>query len=329
MSALLRRHGAAWLACCFCSGLTTQALGQSAADYPAKPVQLVICYAPGGGLDVVGRIVAERLTRNLGRQVVVENRPGAGGNIGTAYAAKAAPDGYTLLETTNSHNINPFIYRNPGYDPHKDFTAVAQLTEAPSVIVASPRGPFASLKDMIAAARAAPGKLVYGSAGNGSPTNIAMEMFKAAAGVDITHVPYKSAAQSHVDVIGGQTPLAMAALPSAIGHLQSGALRALAITSERRWPTVKDVPTVAEAGYPGFSHMTWIGVLAPAGTAPAIVSRLNKEIAAALSDADVRERIARTGAEPVVRSVPAFEAMLKSEYEATGKLVSRIGLKVD
>jgi tripartite-type tricarboxylate transporter receptor subunit TctC len=299
------------------------------ADYPAKPIQFVICYAPGGGLDVVGRIVAEQLARNLGRQIVVENRPGAGGNIGTAHVAKAPADGYTLLETTNSHTINPLIYRNAGYDPRKDFVAVAQLTEAPSVIVANPRGPFSSLKEMIAAAHAAPGKLVYGSAGNGSPTNIAMEMFKAAAGVDITHVPYKSAAQSHVDVMGGQTPLAMAALPSAMAHLQSGALRALAITSVRRWPTVKDVPTVAESGYPSFTHMTWIGVLAPAGTPPSIVARLNGEIATVLKNDEVRERIARTGAEPVARSAAEFENMMKAEHEATGKIVAKFGLRVE
>lgn len=305
------------------------ARSQSAPDYPVKPIQFVICYAPGGGLDVVGRIVAERLTRNLGRQVVVENRPGAGGSIGTAFVAKAPADGYTLLETTNSHNINPLIYKNPGYDPRKDFAAVVQLTEAPSVLVTNPRTPYRSLNDLLSAARSAPGKLAYGSAGNGSPTNIAMEMFKAAANVDITHIPYKSAAQSHVDVMGGQTPLAMAALPSAISHLQSGALRAVAITSERRWPTVRDVPTFAESGYTGFSHMTWIGVFVPSGTPAAIITRLNKEIAAVLSNPEVRERIAATGAEPVGKNIADFEAMLKAEYEATGKLVSRIGLKVD
>src|SRR5688572_11476557 len=298
-------------------------------DYPAKPIQFVICYAPGGGLDVIGRIVADRVTRNIGRQLIVENRPGAGGNIGTAYVAKAAADGYTLLETTNSHNINPLIYKNAGYDPRKDFSAVVQLTEAPSVIVTSPKTSYVTLKDVIGAARAAPGKLVYGSAGNGSPTNIAMEMFKAVANVDITHVPYKSAAQSHMDVAGGLIPLAMAALPSAAPNLASGQLRALAITSERRWPTLTDVPTVAEHGYPGFSHMTWIGVFVPAGTPPAIVARLNQEIVAALSNAEVRERISKVGAEPVGRSTADFEAMLKAEYDAVGKLVQRIGLKID
>jgi tripartite-type tricarboxylate transporter receptor subunit TctC len=324
MNGVIRKAG--WLFALACSSVTAQ---DKAADYPSKPVQLVICYAPGGGLDVIGRIVAERLSRNLGRQVVVENRPGAGGNIGTAYVAKAASDGHTLLETTNSHNINPLIYKNPGYDPRKDFAAVVQLTEAPSVIVTSPKLPYRTLKELMSASRAAPGKLSYGSAGNGSPTNIAMEMFKAAASVDITHVPYKSAAQSHMDVIGGSIPLAMAAVPSAAPSVASGALRALAVTSERRWPTFSDVPTVAENGYPGFSHMTWIGVFVPAGTPPAIVAKLNQEIGAVLANPEVRERISRAGAEPVGKSAAEFEAMLRAEYDAVGRLVSRIGLKVD
>ena len=321
------------LACVLISaalGFSSAAIAQDKpTDYPAKPLQFVICYAPGGGLDVVGRIVAERLSRNLGKQVIVENRPGAGGNIGTAYAAKAAADGYTLLETTNSHNINPLIYKNPGYDPRKDFRAVVQLTEAPSVLVTAPKTPYRTLQDVMSAARAAPGKLAYGSAGNGSPTNIAMEMFKAVANADITHVPYKSAAQSHMDVVGGMIPLAMAAVPSAAPNLASGVLRALAITSERRWPALSDVPTFAELGYPGFSHMTWIGVFVPAGTPPAIIARLNQEIVAVLANAEVRDRISKVGAEPVGKSASDFEAMLKTEYEAVGKLVSRIGLKVD
>jgi tripartite-type tricarboxylate transporter receptor subunit TctC len=320
---------AAWLFALACSSVTAQDKQDRAADYPAKAVQLVICYAPGGGLDVIGRIVAERLTRNLGRQVVVENRPGAGGNIGTAYVSKAAADGHTLLETTNSHNINPLIYRNSGYDPRKDFVAVVQLTEAPSVIVTSPKLAYRTLKDLLSAARAAPGKLSYGSAGNGSPTNIAMEMFKAAGNVDITHVPYKSAAQSHMDVVGGSIPLAMAAVPSAAPSVASGILRALAVTSEKRWPTLSEVPTVAESGYPGFSHMTWIGVFVPAGTPPAIVAKLNREIVAVLANPEVRERIAKAGAEPVGKSAAEFEAMLRAEYDVTAKLVSRIGLKVD
>ena len=306
-----------------------RAPAQPVADYPAKPVLLVIVYAAGGGLDVVGRLVADRLTRNLGRPVVVENRPGAGGNIGTAAVAKSAPDGYTLMETTNSHNINQFIYRNPGYDAKKDFVPVVQLTEAPSVLITHPRSPWRSVQDLVKAARAEPGKFVYGSAGNGSPTNIAAEMFKTAAGIDLTHLPYKSAAQAFQDVMGAQTPLAMSALPSVMAQIQAGLLRALAVTSEKHWPTLPDVPSIAESGYPGFSHMTWIGILVPAGVPPAIITKLNREIAAVLANPEVRERIVALGAEPVGKSAADFDAMLKAEYEVTGVLATRLGLKVD
>jgi tripartite-type tricarboxylate transporter receptor subunit TctC len=302
---------------------------QSASDYPAKPIHLVIVYAPGGGLDIVGRVVADRLGRNLGHHVVVENRPGAGGNIGTASLVNAPADGYTVLETTNSYNINAFIYRNPGYDPRKDFTPVVQLTAAPSVIVAHPRTPYRTVKDLVNGARAEPGKLTYGSAGNGSPTHIAAELFESAAGIQLTHVPYKSAAQSHMDVMGGQIPLAMAALPSVIKHIQAGSLYAIAVTTPKRSPRLPDVPTIAESGYPGFSHVTWIGIFVPAGTPQAIISRLNKEIVATLSEPEVRDRISAIGADPVGGSPADFEAMLKTDYDVTGKLVARIGLKVD
>jgi len=323
-----RTIGAGLALLCACAGAPSGALAQAGADYPAKPVLLVICYAAGGGLDVIGRIVAERLTRGLGRQVIVENRPGAGGNIGTASVMKAAADGYTLLETTNSYTINLFIYKNPGYD-RGDFVPVAELTRAPSVIVVPPRSAYRSVKELVAAARAEPGKLVYGSAGNGSPTHIAMELFKAAADIAVTHVPYKSAAQANQDVMAGQTPLAMAAIPAVISQVRGGLLQALAQTAESRWFALPDVPSVAESGYPGYSHMTWIGVLAPAATPPAIVARLNREIAAVLAHPEVRERIAATGAEPVGKSPADFDAMLKAEYETTAKLVARVKFVVE
>lgn len=306
-----------------------QALSQPASDYPTKPVLLVNVFAVGGGLDVIGRLVADRLTRNLGRTVLVENRPGAGGNIGTASLVKATADGYTLLETTNSYNINSFIYRNPGYNPRKDFAPVVQLTEAASVLITHPRSPYRLLKDMVNAARAEPGKLMYGTAGSGSPTHIAGEMFKTAANIDLTHVPYKSAPQSQLDVIGGQTPLAMSALPSVMKHIQSGMVHALAVTSEKRSSILPDVPSIAESGYPKFSHITWIGILVPSGTPAPIIARLNREIVAVLSNPEMRERIIALGAEPVGKSPADFAAMLKADYEVTGKLVSKIGLKVD
>lgn len=298
-------------------------------DYPNKPVLLVICFGAGGGLDVVGRIVADRLAKNLNRQIVVENRPGAAGNIGTVSVLKAPADGYTLLETTNSYNINPFIYRSTGYDPRKDFMPVIELTRAPSVIIAHPKTNLRTVKELIAAAKAAPGKLVYGSAGNGSPTNIAMEIFKSAAGIDVTHVPYKVATQANQDVMGGQTPLAMAALPSVIAQIRGGMLYPVAMTSEKRWSSFPEVPTAAESGVPGYSHLTWIGIVAPTGTPAAIVARMNKEIAAVLAVPEVRERIAATGAEPVGQSVADFTAALAAEYEAMAKLAQRVKFEME
>lgn len=305
------------------------AYSQTAAGYPTKPVRFVVVTAPGGGLDVVGRIVADRLARNIGQTVIVENRPGAGGNIASEYVARGSNDGYTLLETTTNHNLNAFIYKKAGYDPRKDFVAVVQLTEAPSVIVVNAQNPLRSLKELVAAARAAPGKMVYAHGGNGQPTHVAMESFKSVARLDIAPVPYKGGGPATQDLLANQIPLAMSALPGMSQHLQSGALRALAITSEKRWPSLPEVPSVAESGYPGYGHMTWIGLLAPTGTPQAIVQRLNKEVAAVLAQPEVRQRIMTIGAEPVGKSVAEFEAMLKADYEATQKLVAQIGLKVD
>lgn len=309
--------------------LPLSALAQTGPPYPAKPVRFVVVTAPGGGLDVVGRIVADRLSRNLGQPVIVENRPGAGGNIASEYVARGSNDGYTVLETTTNHHLNALIYKNPGYDPRRDFIAVVQLTEAPSVIVVNAQSPYRSLKDLLAAARAAPGKIVYGHGGNGQPTHVAMEAFKRAAKIELPAVPYKGGGPATVDLLANQIPLAMSALPGMSQHLQSGTLRALAITSEKRWPILPEVPTVAESGFAGYSHMTWIGLLAPAGTPRGIVERLNKEVAAVLQQPEVRQRITTIGAQPVGASAQAFEAMLKADHQATARLVAQIGLKVD
>ena len=317
------------IATCALAGAPNQALAQPAAAYPAKPIRIVIKFPPGGGVDTVGRLVADRLMRTRGWSMIMDNRPGANGNIGTELVAKSAPDGYTLLLTSNSHNINVYIYRNPGYDARKDLAAIVQLTEAPSVLVTRAQSPYRSLKEVVNAARSQPGMLVYGTSGSGSPTHIAGEMFKKAANIDLTHIPYKGGGPANQDVLAGQIPLAMSALPAVMSQLQAGTLRALAMTSEKRWPGLPDVPTVAESGYPKFSHLTWIGMLAPSGTASPIIARLNREIAAVLANPDMRERIAGLGAEPVGKSPADFEAMLKAEYEATGPLVSQIGLKVE
>jgi tripartite-type tricarboxylate transporter receptor subunit TctC len=309
--------------------LPTAIIAQQTTEFPSKLVRIVCVNAPGGGLDIIGRVVADRMTKIIGQSVIVENRAGAGGNIASEYVARAPADGYTLLETTNNHNINAFIYKNPGYNPRRDFVAVTQLTEAPSVIVAGAQTSYRSLKDLIAAARAQPGKIAYASGGSGQPTHIAGEMFKKTANIDLVHVPYKGGGPATLDLVAGQVPVGMSALPSVTPHIQDGKLRALAVTSDKRWPTLPDTPSVAETGYPGYLHMTWIGILAPTGTPAAIIARLNKDIAAVLASADVRQRIITLGAEPVASSAAEFDAMLKAEYEATAKLVSEIGLKVD
>jgi tripartite-type tricarboxylate transporter receptor subunit TctC len=305
------------------------AQAQGADTYPRKPVRFVVVTAPGGGLDVVGRIVADRLTRAWGQTVIVENRPGAGGNIASEYVARGLNDGYTLLETTTNHNLNSFIYKNPGYDPRKDFTPVVQLTEAPSVIVVNAKSPHRSLDELIVAIRAAPGKTVYAHGGNGQPTHVAMETFKALAKLDLPAVAYKGGGPATQDLLAGQVPMAMSALPGMSQHLKSGALRALAITSDKRWPILADVPTVAESGFPGYQHMTWIGLLAPAGTPRAVIARVNKEVAGVLAQPEVKQRITTIGAETVGKSPEHFEAMLRADYDATRKLVAQIGLKVD
>jgi tripartite-type tricarboxylate transporter receptor subunit TctC len=304
-------------------------IAQTTTEFPSKLVRIVCVNAPGGGLDIIGRLVADRMTKSLGQSIIVENRAGAGGNIASEYVARAPADGYTLLETTNNHNINAFIYKNPGYNPRRDFVAVTQLTEAPSVVVAGAQTAYRSLRDLIAAARAQPGKIAYASGGSGQPTHIAGEMFKKTANIDLVHVPYKGGGPATLDLVAGQVPVGMSALPSVTPHIQDGKLRALAVTSDKRWPTLPDTPSVAESGYPGYRHMTWIGILAPTATPAAIIARLNKDVAAVLANPEVRQRIITLGAEPVASSAAEFETMLKAEYEVTAKLVSEIGLKVD
>src|SRR5215831_16488973 len=243
--AMNRDHLARMCACTMAVSILTgvASSARSQADYPAKPVRIVVVYGAGGGLDIVTRIIADPLGKAFGRQVVVENRPGAGGNIGTEYVARQPADGYTLMVTTNSHQINAFIYRNPGYDPRKDFAPVIQFTGAASAIITHRQSAFLTLKDLVTKARAQPGKITYGTAGNGSPTHIAMEIFKAAAQLDLVHVPYKTAAQANSDAAAGQIPLAMAALPPTVPVIQSGLLRALAITTEKRFAGLPNVPT--------------------------------------------------------------------------------------
>ena len=326
-----RRRAATTLACLAIAATASVGSPDAAWAQPAwpnKPVRVVIMVAAGGGADNVGRFVGDRLSARLGQPVIVENKTGAGGNIGTEFVARSAPDGYTFLLTTNSHTLNPLIYHRAGYDAKADFAPVIELCEGPIVLATAVKFPYKSLKDVVDAAKAKPGSLSYGSSGIGLPVHIAAEVFKQAADVDITHVPYKGAGQSVADAIGGQVPLVMASLSAVSPHIQADRLRALGITGATRWAQAPDIPTMAEQGYP-VMQMTWLGILAPRGTPAPVVERMNREINAVLALPEVRERLLAQGFAPVGKSPADFEAMLDADTEVNRKLVAKLGLKAE
>jgi tripartite-type tricarboxylate transporter receptor subunit TctC len=310
-----------FLALLFCLQVAAQT------GYPSRPVQLVVITSPGGGADAMARFVAQRLAAPLGQSVVVENRAGAGGNIASQYVAKSAADGHTLLVTANNHNMNPLIYADAGYQAERDFIPVVQLSEGPSLIVVPRNSKFQTLAQLVAAAKAAPNTIAYGSAGYGQPVHIAMELFMSAAKVQLMHVPYKGAAPALQDALGGQVPVAISSLVGALPHVTSGGLRALAITGASRWPALPDVPTLAELGYPEATYAIWIGIMAPAGTDMAIVNRLNKEIGTILADAAARERVVSLGAFPGGEPQPVFQAKIQKDRTIHQQVVERTGMK--
>lgn len=305
------------------------ALAHGQSGYPAKPIRLVLVVAAGGSADSVGRIVADRLAPALGQPVLVENRGGAGGNIASQLVAKAAPDGYTLLLTANNHNVNPRIYKDAGYDPRRDFVPVVQLSEGPSVLVTQPTSPFATLAQVVEAARAQPRKIAYGSAGFGQPVHIATELFMAAARIQLVHVPYKGAGPALQDALGGQVPLVMSSLAGAMPHILAGKLRALAINGDARWAALPEVPTMAELGYPAATHWLWLGIVAPANTPAAIVDRFNREVDLVLRDAVIRDRLLALGTAPIGGTPAAFAKKLEADFNAVEELVSRTGMKAE
>ena len=298
-------------------------------DFPSTPVRLVVIVSPGGQADAVARVLAARVFPKLGQPAIVDNRPGAGGNIASEYVAKSPPDGYTLLLTANNHTLNPLIYTSAGYDAKKDFVPVVALTRGPDVLVTPADSPFKSLKELVDAARAKPNALTYGSAGVGMTSHVAMEIFLQAAKIEVLHVPFKGAGQALQSLLGSHIQLAMSSLSAALPYIETGKLRALGVTSSERWPGSPDIPTIAEQGYPSVVYLVWLGILAPSGTPPQIVTRLNREFAAALSTADIREQIAAMGAAPVGGSPADFEAMLKADLEANERIVAKTGLKVE
>jgi tripartite-type tricarboxylate transporter receptor subunit TctC len=282
--------------------------------YPTKPIRLIVPSPPGDGSDLMARAIGDKLTQAWGQAVVVDNRQGAGGRVGTEVAAKSAPDGYTLIMgNAGSHGINAALYKDLPYDLERDFVAVTQVMRAPNVLVINPSLPAKSVAEFIALLKASPGKYSYGSGGNGSSAHFTAELFKSMAGVDIAHIPYKGATPALTDVIGGQVVMFMGNLPPAMGHIKAGRVRALAVTTTRRSSLVPDLPTVAEGGLPGFETVAWFGLFAPAGTPPEIVARIRDEVAKIVQQPDIHERIVTLGGEPVGNSPSEFAAIVRGD----------------
>lgn len=301
-----------------------------AQGYPNKPIKIVMGYAAGGGADIVARLLAEQIGPRLGQSVIVENRTGAGTNIASQFVARSAPDGYTILLTANNHNLNSMIYSNPGYDPIRDLVPVIQLSEGPSLLSAHPGAPFKSLQALVEVARLKPGTFSYGSSGIGTPVHMAMELFKLSAALDIAHIPYKGAGQSVIDAVGGHVPLVIGSIAAMKQHIDTDKLRPLAVTSRKRAPSLPNVPTMAESGFADAVHLIWLGIVAPAGTPADIVARLNRELAVALSQPAVRERLDTIGL-PAAEGLSTrdFEALLKADFATSQKIVSHLKLKAD
>jgi tripartite-type tricarboxylate transporter receptor subunit TctC len=306
--------------------------GASAADapWPSRPIHLVVPYPPGGPLDAVARLTAQKVSADLGEPIVVDNKAGAGGNIGADAVAKAAPDGYTLLlGAVATHAINPSLYASMPFDSQRDFEPVTQLASTPNVLIVNPALPVKSVAEFIAYAKAHPGALNFGSGSTGSAGHLAGELFKRMAGIEMTHVPYKGAAPAMQDLIAGQVNLMFDNLASALTQIKAGKVRALAVTTAKRTPLAPDLPTIAESGLPGFDINTWFGVFVPAKTPRAIVQRLHDEFAKALAQPDVREKMLGLGAEPVASTPEQFGAYVRSEAAKYAKIVKASGARVD
>jgi len=301
--------------------------GAASAQYPSRPVRFIVPSAAGGGTDIIARAISLKLSESLGAQFVVENRPGAGQMIGIELAAKAPADGYTLLMAASTLAINPIMFKTVPYDPIRDFAPITQAASLPNVVVVHPSLPVHSIAELIAYAKARPGQLNFASAGIGTSPQMSIELLKSMAGIDMVHIPYKGTAPGVVDVLAGQVLVMAPNVLTALPHIKSGKLRALAVTSAKRSAALPDVPTVAEAGLPGYDSTQWYGVLAPAGTNRDIVARLHGAIARSLRDEEVGKRLAADGAEPVGSSPEEFAAFIKSETEKWAKVAQAAGIK--
>jgi tripartite-type tricarboxylate transporter receptor subunit TctC len=328
--AFTRRGFALALAATAAAGSLAAGPAAAQAGYPNKPITIVVPFAAGGTTDILARVVGDALKKELGQPVVIDNRAGAGGNIGGALAAKAAPDGYTLfMGTVGTHAINAALYKKMPFDPIKDFAPLTRVAMVPNLLVANPARPYKNVKELIAYAKANPGKVSFGSSGNGSSIHLSGELFNTLAKVEMVHVPYKGSAPAVTDLVGGQIDIMFDNMPSAIQHVRNGRLKAIAVTTAKRSPELPDVPTIAEAGVPGYEATSWFGMFAPAQTPAPIVTRLNTALVKVLADAEVKKKLAEQGAEPYSEKPEHFAEFIRKESAKWSQVVKAAGATVD
>ena len=302
----------------------TPALSQ---EYPARPIRLIVPYPPGGTVDITARIMQAKLSEGIGQPIVIENRSGAGGSVGTEAAARSAPDGYTFLYTLSSHTINPFLYKL-NYDVERDFVPVSLLVSVPQLIAANPNAPAKTLREMVAAARERPGFYPYASPGNGTPGHIAAELLKLRTGIDMVHVPYKGGGPALADTLAGQTPFLFLTAPAALSHVRSGKLRALAVTTRKRTAAAPDIPTVAEElNLPDYEVDSWCAIFAPARTPAAIVERMQKEVARVVHLPEVKRELLAQSADPVGSGPDELERVVRTELKSWAAVIREAGIK--
>ena len=314
---------------CVLCVLCGSSLSSAVDGYPSKPIRIIVPYTPGGFNDTLARTLGQKLNEKWGQPVMVDNRPGGGTTIGTSLVAKAPADGHTLLVVSFAFGVNPSLYTLLPYDTQRDFAPVVLAAGTPNILVVNPELPVKSVRDLITLAKSKPGKLNYATAGSGSSNHLSMEMFKSMAGVDIVHVPYKGSAPAVTDLIGGQVDVMFDNVPNVLQHVKAGKLRGLAVSSSKRSPFTPDLPTVAEAGLPGFDVSVWFGVVAPSGTSKAVVSRLNAEINRILKLPGVVELFHKQGVEPLGGTPDAFASFLRDQTVKWAKVVKQSGAKAE
>jgi tripartite-type tricarboxylate transporter receptor subunit TctC len=323
-----KRSAAALGACLAIAATTAPALAQQ--SYPNKPIRMVCPFPPGGTTDLVARLVAQKFSEAWGQQVVVDNRPGAGGVIGTEMVAQAAPDGYSiLLGSITTHAVNPALYKKLRFDPIRDFAPVSLVVSSPQLLALHPSVAAKSVKELIALAKARPGQLNYGSAGTGTSPHLTFELFKSMAAIDVVHVPYKGTGPAITDLLGGQVQMMITGVVALMPHVKSGKLRAVGVTSAKRVAALPEVPTIAESGVAGFDVSSWFGVFLPAATPRAIVMKMNREIHRMLENPEVRQRLIDQGADPASNTPEEFAVYVKSEMTRWGQVVRSTGARVD